>query len=123
MAAIIVIPIIVVAILGLAGFLIYRYVIMDMSSRRTVHKTFRQYDIDMTPSQIIREYYRMRGQTLSEREISGLEKEYMHREPDRFLAMYDAIRARPPRSGNTRNGNDPNNTRNDGYTGGSDSDK
>lgn len=104
----VVIPIIVVAIVGLVGYLVYRYLIMEMSSRRAVTRTLRRYRIDKSPSQIIREYHVLRGQSLSEGEIRGMEREYMRNEPDRFLEMYDAIRDKPARSGNGNQGADGN---------------
>lgn len=104
----VVIPIIVVAIVGLVGYLVYRYLIMEMSSRRAVARTLRRYRIDKSPSQIIREYHMLRGQSLSEGEIRGMEREYMRNEPDRFLEMYDEIRDKPARSGGRNQGADGN---------------
>lgn len=95
MVSVIVIPIIVVAIVGLLGYLVYRYLILDISSRRAVLRTLRKYNIDKTPAQIIREYHNLQGQSLSDKEVHGLERDYMRYEPDHFLAMYDAIRERP----------------------------
>ena len=102
----VVIPIIVVAIVGLVGYLVYRYLIMEVSSRRAVTRTLRRYRIDKTPSQIIREYHMLRGQSLSEGEIRGMEREYMRNGPDRFLEMYDEIRDKPARSGDRDQGAD-----------------
>lgn len=98
MVSVIVIPIIVVAIVGLISYLAYRYVIVDVSSKRAVQKMLRQYDIDKTPSQIIREYYKIQGKMLSESEIRGIERECLRNEPDQFLAMYDEIRASSERN-------------------------
>ena len=83
----------------MAGYLIYRYVVTGMSARRAVRTTLRRYDINKTPSQIIREYYHMKGQLLSDREVHEMERRYMHEEPDQFLAMYDEMRARLKRGG------------------------
>ena len=104
----VVIPIIVVAIVGLVGYLVYRYLIMEMSSRRSVTRTLRRYRIDKSPSQIIQEYHMLRGQSLSEGEIRGMEREYMRNGPDRFLEMYDEIRDKPARSGGGNRGADGN---------------
>ena len=93
--SIIVIPIIVVSIVGLLGYLVYRYLILGISSRRAVLRTLKRYNIDKTPAQIIREYHSLQGQSLSDKEVHGLEKDYMRHEPDEFLAMYDAIREQP----------------------------
>lgn len=106
MVSAVVIPIIVVAIVGLAGYLVYRYLIMEMSSRRAVARTLRRYRIDKTPSQIIREYHTLRGQALSEGEIRGMEREYMRNEPDKFLEMYDKIRDKPAQGGGRDQGGD-----------------
>ena len=101
--SVIVIPILVVAIVGLVGYLVYRYLIADMSSRRNVSMTLRRYDIDKTPSQIVREYYLLKGQTLSDREVRNIEREYVRNEPDQFLSMYDVIREQGgPRGRRTR---------------------
>ena len=99
MVSAIVIPIIVVAIVGLVGYLVYRYLVMEVSARRAVTRTLKRYRIEKTPSQIIREYHMIRGQSLSEGEIRGMEKEYMLNEPDKFLEMYDEIRDEPVRNG------------------------
>lgn len=99
MVSAVVIPIIVVAIVGLVGYLVYRYLVMEVSARRAVTRTLKRYSIEKTPSQIIREYHMIRGQSLSEGEIRGMEKEYMLNEPDKFLEMYDEIRDKPVRNG------------------------
>lgn len=106
MVSAVVIPIIVVAIVGLVGYLVYRYLIVEISSRRAVARTLRRYRIDKTPSQIIREYHMLRGQSLSEGEIRGMEREYMRSGPDRFLEMYDEIRDKPGRGGGENQGAD-----------------
>ncbi len=92
MVSVIVIPIIVVMVVGLVGYLVYKYFILDMSSRRAVQKTLQKYNINKTPSQIVREYYMVKGKALSDREIRGIERDCMRNEPDQFLAMYDVIR-------------------------------
>lgn len=98
MVSVIVIPIIIVAIVGLLGYLVYRYLITDVSSRRTVQNTLSQYNINKTPSQIVREYYKMNGDSLSERDVQRLTKEHMRNDPDSFLEMYDKLRESMPRS-------------------------
>lgn len=92
MASVIVIPIIIVAIVGLAGYLLYRFLIFDLICKRKVNQTFIKYNIKKTPSQIIREYYKNKGEEISHKEVQILEKNYRQNEPDQFLAMYDAIR-------------------------------
>ena len=92
MAAIIIIPILVVAIIGLSGYLVYRFLIYDLYCKRSVNQSLQKYNIKKTPSQIIKEYYDNKGEKISHQEIQNLEKNYRQNEPDQFLAMYDAIR-------------------------------
>ena len=92
MASIIVIPIIIVAIVGLSGYLVYRFMMYDLLCKRSVNQTLQKYNIDKTPSQIIREYHNSKGEQISDKEIHKLEKNYRQNEPDQFLAMYDAVR-------------------------------
>ncbi len=92
MASAIIIPIVIVAILGLAGYLVYRYALFDALCKSSINKTLRKYDIQKTPFEIIQEFYKSRGEALSEREIRELEKKYRQTDPDEFLAMYDSIR-------------------------------
>ncbi len=51
-----------------------------------------KYKISKTPYQIITEYYKNKGEDISEKEIRNREKHYRQNEPEQFLAMYDAIR-------------------------------
>lgn len=92
MASIIIIPIIIVAIVGLSGYLAYRFLIYDLYCKRSVNQTLLKYNIKKTPSEIIKEYYHNKGESISHKEIQILEKNYRQNEPEQFLAMYDAIR-------------------------------
>lgn len=92
MVSIIIIPIIIVAIVGLSGYLVYRFILFDMICKRSVDKTLKKYNIKKTPSQIIKEYYENKGENKSPKEIQVIEKNYRQNEPEQFLAMYDAIR-------------------------------
>ncbi len=92
MASVIIIPIIIVAIVGLGGYFIYRFVIFDFLSKQSVKKTLRKYRIKKTPFEIIKEYHKYKGENLSDQEILDMEKNYRQREPEQFLAMYDVIR-------------------------------
>ena len=92
MASVIVIPIVIVAIVGLTGYLVYRYAMFDLLCKRRVNQTLAKYNIDKTPSQIIKEYYEEKGEKKSHKEIQNLEKQFRQKEPDKFLAMYDVIR-------------------------------
>lgn len=95
MVSAIVIPIIVVSILGLVGYLVYRLVVYDFLCKRSVEQMLRKYKISKTPSQIITEYHKRKGEEISEKEIQALEKHYRQNEPEQFLAMYDSIRDDP----------------------------
>ena len=92
MASIIVIPIVIVVIVGLSGYLVYRFFLYDLLCKRLVNQTLQKYNIRKTPSEIIREYYKIQGKKLSHKEIEYIEKNYRQNEPDQFLAMYDVIR-------------------------------
>ena len=92
MAAIIIIPILIVAIIGLSSYLAYRFLIYDLYCKRSVNQSLKKYNIKKTPSQIIKEYYENKGEQISHQEIQNLEKNYRQNEPDQFLAMYDVIR-------------------------------
>jgi len=87
-----IIPILIVAIVGIGGYVIYRFVIYDYLCNKSVNETFRKYNIKKTQSQIIKEYHESKGETISEKEVSHLEKHYRQKEPEQFLAMYDAVR-------------------------------
>ena len=94
MASVIVIPLIIVAIAGLSGYLAYKFLIYDLICKRNVSQTLHRFNIKKTPAQIIKEYYDFKGEEISNREIQSLEKNYRQNEPDQFLAMYDAVRDR-----------------------------
>ncbi len=92
MAAIIIIPILVVTVIAISSYLVYQLFLRDLLSKRSISQTLDKYNIDKTPSQIIKEYYENKGESLSHHEIQKLEKNYRKNEPEQFLAMYDAIR-------------------------------
>ena len=92
MAYVIIIPITLVAIIGLSGYLVYRFFIYDLLCKTSVNRSLQKYNIKKTPSQIIKEYYNNKGEQISHSEIKNLEKNYRQNEPEQFLAMYDAIR-------------------------------
>ena len=74
MASVIVIPIILVAIIGLSGYLVYKFFIFDLLCKRSVSQTLQNYKIKKTPTQIIKEYYESKGDSLSTKEIQNLRK-------------------------------------------------
>ncbi|MDC4213604.1 MAG: hypothetical protein MT334_03140, partial [Candidatus Nitrosopumilus limneticus] len=76
MIAIIIIPILVVALVAIPSYLVYKLFLKDLLSKRSILKTLKKYNIDKTPSQIIREYYENKGESLSHKEIQKLEKNY-----------------------------------------------
>ena len=92
MVAPIIIPIVIVAIVGVTGYALYRFVIYDLLCNKTVNDTLRKYNIKKTQSQIIKEYHQSKGESISEKKVSQLEKHYRQHEPEQFLAMYDAVR-------------------------------
>ena len=92
MAFVVIIPLTIVAILGIAGYLIYRFVIFDYLSNKSVNDTLKKYQIKKTQFEIIQEYYEKKGKPISKEEISRLVKQYRQKEPEQFLAMYDSIR-------------------------------
>ena len=92
MAAIIIIPILVVTVIAISSYLVYQLFLQSLLSKRSLTQTLEKYNIDKTPSQIIKEYYENKGESLSHQEIQKLEKNYTKNEPEQFLAMYDAIR-------------------------------
>jgi len=92
MASIIIIPILIVAIIGLSSYLVYKFLLHDILAKRSVNQTLQKYNIKKTPSEIIKEYYESKGEQISHQEIQNLEKNYRQNEPEQFLAMYDAIR-------------------------------
>lgn len=80
------------AIIGLSGYLVYRFALYDLFCKRTVNQSLKKYNIKKTPSEIIKEYYDIKGESISHKEIQNLEKNYRQNEPDQFLIMYDVIR-------------------------------
>ncbi|MEE8384010.1 MAG: hypothetical protein V3R39_03600 [Nitrosopumilus sp.] len=87
-----IIPIALVAILGITGYLVYRFLLNDFLCNRSVNATLREFNIKKTQYQIIKEYHVFKGKEISDKEISFLQKRYRQREPDQFLTMYDSIR-------------------------------
>jgi hypothetical protein len=92
MVSVIIIPIFIVVIVGLSGYLVYRYIMFDLLCKRSVNQTLQKYNIKKTPSEIIKEYYNNKGEEISHKEIQNIEKNYRQKEPEQFLSMYDAIR-------------------------------
>jgi len=90
--AALIIPISLVAIVGIIGFLIYRFVLHDFMCNRSVNATLKEFHIKKTQFQIIKEYHAFKGKEISDKEISFLQKRYRQREPDQFLSMYDKMR-------------------------------
>jgi len=87
-----IIPIFIVAIAGLSGYLVYKFVLYDLMCKRSVNQTLQKYNIKKTPSQIIKEYYENKGEEISHKQIQNIEKNYRQKEPEQFLSMYDAVR-------------------------------
>jgi len=92
MAAIIIIPILIVVLIAVSSYLVYALLLRDFLSKRSINQTLEKYNIKKTPFQIIDEYYQIKNESLSDKEIQKLEKNYRKNEPEQFLAMYDVIR-------------------------------
>jgi len=92
MLALIIIPLVISATIGILGYLTYRLVIFDYLCDRSVNATLQKYDIKKTQFQIIKEYYENKGEIVSEKVISQLAKQYRQKEPEQFLTMYDSVR-------------------------------
>ncbi len=92
MVGAIIIPLTVVAVVGIAGYLIYRFGLYDYLCNRSVNGTLRKYNIKKTQFQIIKEFREGKGEKISDKEISHMEKHYRQHEPEEFLAMYEATR-------------------------------
>ncbi|MEX1150603.1 MAG: hypothetical protein WEB28_00815 [Nitrosopumilaceae archaeon] len=92
MLALIIIPLMISATIGIIGYLTYRLVIFDYLCNRSVNATLQKYDIKKTQFQIIKEYYENKEESVSEKVISQLAKQYRQKQPEQFLAMYDSIR-------------------------------
>ncbi len=92
MVTVFIIPLVIVAIAGIAGYLTYRYLLYDFICNRSVNQTLQKYNIKKTQSEIIKEYHEFKGEKISEKEILHLEKRYRQHEPEQFLEMYDFIR-------------------------------
>ena len=92
MLALIIIPLMISATIGILGYLTYRLVIFDYMCNRSVNATLQKYDIKKTQLQIIKEYYEHKGELVSKKIISQLAKQYRQKEPEQFLTMYDSVR-------------------------------
>ena len=92
MVSVIIIPLVIVAIAGIGGYLLYRYALYDFMCNRSVNSTLRKYNIKKTQFEIIKEYHDNKGEKISDKEIMSLEKRYRQHEPEQFLSMYDKIR-------------------------------
>ncbi len=92
MVGAIIIPLAIVAIVGIASYLIYRFVIYDYLCNRSVNETLQKFNIKKTQFQIIEEYHSNKGEEISKKQVLQLQKRYRRHEPEQFLAMYDSIR-------------------------------
>ena len=90
-----IIPISIVAILGISGYLVYRYVIFDILANSTINNTLKKYSIKKTQFEIIKEFHENKGERLTDSDINRLAKRYRREEPDQFLSMYDNLRDKP----------------------------
>lgn len=84
-AAIIIIPLTIVVIAGIVGYLLYRFVINDFVCNRAVNSTLREYKIKKTQFQIIKEYHENKGEKISEKEIIHLQNVTGNTNQNNFL--------------------------------------
>ncbi len=92
MVVFIIIPLSIVAIVGITGYLVYRFLLKDFLGNRSVNATLREFNIKKTQFEIIKEYHAFKGKEISDKEIVSLQKRYRQHEPDQFLSMYDSMR-------------------------------
>ena len=92
MAANIIIPILVVVLIAASSYLVYALLLRDFLSKRSINQTLEEYNIKKTPFEIIKEYYQIKNESLTDKQIQKIEKKYRQNEPEQFLNMYDAIR-------------------------------
>ena len=92
MAAVIIIPILIVVLIAASSYIVYALLLRDFLSKRSINQTLEKYNIKKSPFEIIKEYYEIKNEALSDQEIKKIEKNYRRNEPEQFLAMYDAIR-------------------------------
>jgi len=90
--AVILIPLMISAVVGIVGYLVYRLVVLDFWCNYSVNSTLKKYSIKKTQFEIIKEFYEYKGEPISEKKISQLAKQYRQKEPEQFLAMYDSVR-------------------------------
>ena len=91
-AAVIIIPILVVTIIALSSYLVYKLFLQHSLSKRSINQTLEKYNIDKTPFQIIKEYYENKGESLYHQEIQKIDNNYIKNEPEQFLTLYDEIK-------------------------------
>ena len=92
MAAVIIIPILIVTLIAASSYIVYALLLRDFLSKRSINQTLEKYNIKKSPFEIIKEYYEIKNESLSDNEIKKIEKKYRRNEPEQFLTMYDAIR-------------------------------
>jgi ABC-type bacteriocin/lantibiotic exporter with double-glycine peptidase domain len=92
MAAVIIIPILIVVLIAASSYIVYALLLRDYLSKRSINQTLEKYNIKKSPFEIIKEYYEIKNESLSDQEIKKIEKKYRRNEPEQFLTMYDAIR-------------------------------
>jgi ABC-type bacteriocin/lantibiotic exporter with double-glycine peptidase domain len=92
MAAVIIIPILIVVLIAASSYIVYALLLRDFLSKRSINQTLEKYNIKKSPFEIIKEYHEIKNESLSDQEIKKIEKKYRRNEPEQFLTMYDAIR-------------------------------
>ena len=65
-----IIPIAAVGIIGVSGYLVYRYVIFDILANNAINNILKRYNIKTTQFEIIKEFNENKGKNLYDAEIN-----------------------------------------------------
>ena len=71
-------PLVIVAIVGITGYLIYRLVLYDYFCNRSVNGTLREFSIKKTQFQIIKEYHANKGEKITKRVSFNFKKKFSY---------------------------------------------
>ena len=61
MAAVIIIPILIVVLIAASSYIVYALLLRDFLSKRSINQTLEEYNIKKTPFQIMKEYYQIKN--------------------------------------------------------------
>ena len=74
MAAVIIIPILIVVLIAASSYIVYALLLRDFLSKRSINQTLEKYNIKKSPFEIIKEYYEMKNESLSDQEIKKIKE-------------------------------------------------